>query len=260
MVFVLLLRISSKSNFYVKSKYSCDSLTFLNQFPFFHIISSNRNPIFHPKRNAMKTKTAAVLLLLLSYFTSFSQSSAPSPAIMADKMNVLYLGLDNPVTIGTAGTWDKVEVSINNGSITGTGAHRIIRPANVGSCEVIVSVDKKIWTFNYRVKRMPDPVVMFDGQEGSMPLETFRKIKSLKLDYSHCDFDVEELLQIKEAIISFVLPDCSFQVQLHSKDLSPLANIYDMLVPGTIVTIRNVTCTDQKKQFNIEDSQSIVLY
>ncbi len=200
------------------------------------------------------------MLLLLSYFTSHSQSLDPTPAIMADKMNVLYLGLDNPVTIGTYTNSDKVEVTINNGTITGTGAHRIIRPANIGSCEVRVSVNKKIWTFNYRVKRMPDPLVIFDDHTGSMPLERFRKIKSLKLDYYNCDFDVEELHQIKEATISFVLPDCTFEVRLFKNDLSPLVNIYDLLVPGTIVTIRNVTYTGQKTDYKIESSQSIVLY
>ncbi len=45
-------------------------------------------------------------------------------AVMLDKMNVFYIGVDNPVTIGSPTGWDKTNVSMSGGTISGTGSKR----------------------------------------------------------------------------------------------------------------------------------------
>ena len=39
-------------------------------------------------------------------------------AVMLDKMNVFYIGVDNPVTINSGTGWDKTHVSMSGGSLT----------------------------------------------------------------------------------------------------------------------------------------------
>ncbi|MEI2748529.1 MAG: gliding motility protein GldM [Ferruginibacter sp.] len=46
-------------------------------------------------------------------------------AVMLDKMNVFYIGVDNPVTIGSPTGWDKTTVSMSGGTISGNGSARI---------------------------------------------------------------------------------------------------------------------------------------
>lgn len=89
-------------------------------------------------------------------------------SIALDKMNVLYIGVDNPVTIAASGGGDdKVQASINNGSLTkvGTGKY-IARVNNVNDNTIIsVSVDGKVaGTAQFRVRTIPQAQAYVGGQ------------------------------------------------------------------------------------------------
>jgi hypothetical protein len=45
-------------------------------------------------------------------------------AVMLDKMNVFYIGVDNPVTISTSTGWDKATATMTGGSMSGSGSSR----------------------------------------------------------------------------------------------------------------------------------------
>ena len=79
---------------------------------------------------------------------------------VADQPNVFYIGVDNPVTIGSPTGWDKTTVSISNGSITGSASNRVVRPSATPGQKSIITViaDKKPSTFEFRIKKIPDPV------------------------------------------------------------------------------------------------------
>ncbi|MGC4103363.1 N-acetylmuramoyl-L-alanine amidase [Ferruginibacter sp.] len=85
-----------------------------------------------------------------------------APAVISvDKMNVLYIGVDNPVSIAAPGIAPQdVQLSISQGSITGGNGKYIARVVSTG--EAIISLSKKgsdkvIQTFSFRVNRLPDP-------------------------------------------------------------------------------------------------------
>ncbi|MDR0725442.1 MAG: gliding motility protein GldM [Prevotellaceae bacterium] len=89
----------------------------------------------------------------------------PSLAISPTKMNVFYLGVDNPVDVSVSGVPQKdIDINISNGTITATGQAGvyIVKPASIGKCNISVSAmvnDEKrnMGTKEYRVKRVPDP-------------------------------------------------------------------------------------------------------
>lgn len=92
-------------------------------------------------------------------------------SIALDKMNVLYVGVDNPVTIAASGGGDdKVQVSIagGGGSITKVGAGKYI--ARVGTvtedCRITVSVDGKVvGASQFRVRTIPKAQAYVGGNE-----------------------------------------------------------------------------------------------
>ncbi|MDR3245262.1 MAG: gliding motility protein GldM [Prevotellaceae bacterium] len=89
----------------------------------------------------------------------------PSLAISPTKMNVFYLGVDNPVDISVSGVAQKdVHVSITNGTMTqvGNSGSYIVKPSAVGKSNISATAlvngeQKTIGTREYRVKRVPDP-------------------------------------------------------------------------------------------------------
>ncbi|HNP98190.1 MAG TPA: GldM family protein, partial [Bacteroidia bacterium] len=111
----------------------------------------------------------------------FSQSyvaQKPNSVVSADKMNVLYIGVDNPMSISVPGVSnDKVKVSIEGGggalkpnSALG-GGHYTATVSSVGKANIKVSAEiggkvMPMGTFEYRVKRVPDPVATISNSKG----------------------------------------------------------------------------------------------
>lgn len=89
-------------------------------------------------------------------------------SIFLEKMNVMYVGVDNPVTIsaGSAGR-EKMKASFTNGSMTNVGGDRyIVRPSSVGPAKIMVTVDGKSTPFEIRCKNLPDPTAMVGTKKG----------------------------------------------------------------------------------------------
>jgi gliding motility-associated protein GldM len=85
-------------------------------------------------------------------------------SIALDKMNVLYMGVDNPVSIAASGGGDdKVQASISGGggSLTKVGPGKYIARVNspTDDCRITVTVDGKVAGASmFRVRTIPDPV------------------------------------------------------------------------------------------------------
>jgi gliding motility-associated protein GldM len=92
-------------------------------------------------------------------------------SIALDKMNVLYIGVDNPVTIAASGGGDdKIQVSISGGggSLTKVGNGKYIARVNSVSddCRISVSVDGKLaGASQFRVRTIPKAQAYVGGQE-----------------------------------------------------------------------------------------------
>jgi len=88
-------------------------------------------------------------------------------AVMLDKMNVFYIGLDNPVTISSGTGADRTKVSADGGGIqineTAPGKYNV-RVTTVGQSAITIIADKKTTTYNFRVKRVPDPIATIGGK------------------------------------------------------------------------------------------------
>lgn len=88
----------------------------------------------------------------------------PTATVSATMMNVLYAGIDNPVSISVPGVPPTgVNATMTNGSLVRQGDHWVARPATVGQ-DAVISVQANIDGVNqtvsgtaFRVRALPDP-------------------------------------------------------------------------------------------------------
>jgi gliding motility-associated protein GldM len=97
----------------------------------------------------------------------------PSAVVSPDKMNVLYIGVPNPLSVSAPGIAKKdLHVSMTGGNVSPSGNGYVATVSTPGTATVNVSgeVSKgKIMTLGstlFRVKRIPDPKAQFAGKSG----------------------------------------------------------------------------------------------
>ncbi len=101
-----------------------------------------------------------------SYFVA-----QPSATVSADKMNVFYIGVENPVTISVPGVPnDQVRASISNGSLSPTGnGHYVVKVTGGSEANITVTAQtssgsKGMGQTKFRVKPLPTPIPKLAGK------------------------------------------------------------------------------------------------
>jgi hypothetical protein len=94
-----------------------------------------------------------------------------SVAISADKMNVFYIGVDNPISVSAAGiSSNELKVNINGGggalTKTGTNTWNIRVATQTNDCDITVSGGGLNASKKFRVKRIPDPIAKLGNKTG----------------------------------------------------------------------------------------------
>lgn len=107
-------------------------------------------------------------------FSGTYMVAAPAVAVAAEKMNVIYIGVDNPVSVSAAGVSPTdllVNVSGCGATKTGgAGGKFIFRATTPGTMQVSVSAKTKDGTkpqgkpTPFRVKKIPDPTPKLGGR------------------------------------------------------------------------------------------------
>lgn len=90
----------------------------------------------------------------------------PMATISPTMMNVLYAGIDNPISISVPGVpMTAVQATMTNGTLTRNGDLWVARAAKVGS-EAVISVTAQlegrsmnVGSMTFRVRKLPDPTV-----------------------------------------------------------------------------------------------------
>ena len=182
-------------------------------------------------------------------------------AVMPDKMNVFYIGVDNPVTIGSPTGWDRTTVNITNGTITGAGSNRVIRPAATPGQKAVITVvaDKKPTTFEFRIKRIPDPVFKIGSGKIRMPSVEFKSQQFCRAELENFDFDLR--FSIVSATVYFSGANFSNVVTatIAGNNLSSLSSYISRCGPGSVISFDNVKVQGPDGVRAIE-GKSIALY
>jgi len=165
------------------------------------------------QKNLLLTLALGSAVIILLFGVSCSETQKESNSVVAVelvKMNVLYLGVQNPVKIAASGYKpSELTVTIDNGTITGTDGEYNISPKEVGKALLTVSFkEKEIQKTEFRVKLVPDPVaaVKVNTEKGTEYISSgyiskkdLLSSEGLSVELRNFDFD------LKFEVVSFVL-------------------------------------------------------
>src|SRR5690606_37567393 len=112
--------------------------------------------------------------------------------VSADAVKVLYVGLDNPISIGGgSGTnASNLKVSISQGTITGSNGRYIARVTTPGTATITVNDGKKTTSFDFRVKTVPTPTAMVGNSRGGrMRVNDFKAQSGVRAELENFVFE-----------------------------------------------------------------------
>ena len=98
----------------------------------------------------------------------------PMATISPTMMNVLYAGIDNPISISAPGVpMSAITATMTNGTLTRSGDHWVARSGSVGS-EAVISVSstldgrtQQLGSMTFRVRKLPDPLPFIAYKDAS---------------------------------------------------------------------------------------------
>lgn len=177
------------------------------------------------------------------------QVARPSAVVSPDKMNVLYIGVNNPISVSAPGTpTDKVRVSMSGGSISGAGGGKYnVRVSSPGTAHISVSAEVapgKVQTLSsteFRVKRIPDPIAKFAGKTGgSMATVALKAQNALFAKLDNFDFDATFKVTKFTMIIAKPRADAIVLSTSGGQLSSSMSSALNGIVPGTRVIFDNI--------------------
>lgn len=178
------------------------------------------------------------------------QVARPSAVVSPEKMNVLYIGIPNPLAISAPGIpLNKLHLSISQGSVSAASeGHYMANVHTLGTATVTVSGETApgksatLGSTLFRVKRIPDPKFSFAGRSGGSTSAAniraqdyvFAKLDNFEFD---AKFNVTRftLMVIKPRQEAIIIPGSgnTLSAQMHQ--------VLGTAIPGTTVVFKDIT-------------------
>ncbi len=165
-------------------------------------------------------------------------------SVSADDVKVLYIGLDNHLSIGGGTVGDeRISVSMENGTLSKTGAGKYIaRPGRAGTATVNVTIDGKTTPFTFRVKTVPDPVAKVGNNKGGrMRVNEFKAQFGVRADLENFVFE-----NVRFNVVGFTIvlngagfPQLVYQ-DVNGDSFDGIRNLIEKCKVGTTVMIDNI--------------------
>ena len=187
----------------------------------------------------------------------------PSGATVSlDKENVFYIGLENPVTIGSPTGMDRTHVSGSNCSVTlGNGPHATVKVTTPGDCSITVSPQgSSPITLPFRIKRIPEPEFKVGSGKIRMPSVEFKSQQFCRADMGP-DFIYDVHYTVVSATVYFSGAGFTNVVttSINGNSLASIQSYIQRCIPGSVVSFDNVKVTGPDGT-RIIDGKSIALY
>ena len=180
------------------------------------------------------------------------QVAKPSAVVSPDKMLVLYIGVDNPVSVSAPGIpKEKIKPTINNGgTLSGSNGHYIANGTTPGTATVTVSgtigdgANAKtvvLGSTEFRVKRIPDPKPQFGGKSsGNSSAANLRAQEAVFAKLEGFEFDAK--FNITRFTLSVVKPRQDLvKYDANGSELTAdMKKLMSGIPPGTLVMFSNI--------------------
>lgn len=173
----------------------------------------------------------------------------PACAIAVNKLNVFYIGVDNSATIVVRGVpKEQVDVRGIGLSITknpGDNDEYTVRATTPGSASIMVSGgDMKPQEFQYRIKRIPDPVPRLGGSRraGTIGNGEFKAQGGISAVLENFDFDARCDVTNYEVTYLAKNQDPVTVVNNGARFNGPANDLVSRAVPGDVYFFDNIGC------------------
>ncbi|MCQ2959800.1 MAG: hypothetical protein MJ198_06395 [Bacteroidales bacterium] len=188
----------------------------------------------------------------LSYTISGEyQVAKPSLVVSPTKMNVFYIGPENPVEISVPGVpADKISASLTpstHGSISKTsGGSYIVKVSRPGKCSIAVVADingkkQNMGSVEFRIKTVPDPVAQVLGMNGG-DIEKSRLQAAQTVDAKMKDFDFDLSFKVTSFTVSAQVGAYFLSETVKSNRINPQVkqNIFSKVSKGSKVYFEDI--------------------
>ena len=184
-----------------------------------------------------------LLLTILIIATAHGQRVA----VAADKMNVLYVGIDNPITIAAENSSDKsLIVKTTNGKLIGENGQYIFRSETVGAAEISVykKVNNKLMKLGsafFRIKTIPLPIFKIGSGRHSVAKVELANQQFVRADLEGFDFDAK--FPIDSFTVCIVPSDtCKYATikNIGNKINDEIRNEFQQLKENDVVVFKNI--------------------
>ena len=174
----------------------------------------------------------------------YTVGSPTGASVSADAVKVLYIGLDNPLSVSGGNVGDeRVKVSIDNGEIVKQGNGKYVsRPRSTGKATVTLNIDGKPQGFEFRVKNVPDPVAKVGNNKGGqMGVNEFKAQMGVRADLENFVF---EGVRFDVTGYTLVLTGAGFPTlqyrQVKGASFDGVRDLIEKAKPGTTVSIDEI--------------------
>lgn len=144
----------------------------------------------------LKLQKMKKLMVLIPFFSFYFIASSQNIAVSAEKNNVLYIGVDNPISVVAENYPSRqLMVKAEKGTLFGSNGrifiYRGIEPGNESIIIYNKENSKEVGRSNFRVKYIPDPVAKV-GLSGGGNIQgvILKNQQFLRAQLDNFDFDV----------------------------------------------------------------------
>ncbi len=163
-------------------------------------------------------------------------------AIMLDKMNAFYIGLENPITIGSPKGWDKTNVSPSGCTLSGSNAKRTVTVTTPGTASITVSAEgSPPTTYQFRVLRVPDPVFKIGDGKPRQPTVSLKNQQFVRAELENFVYDTKFSI-VKATVYFSGAGFASTQIgTINGNGLGGISALLQRCQPGSSITFDAVT-------------------
>ena len=175
----------------------------------------------------------------------YTVGSPTGASVSADAVKVLYIGLENPVSVSGGNVGDeKVAFSMDNGTYTkDRPGHYIVRPGKPGTANITLNIEGKPQQFPFRVKTVPDPVGMVGASKGGiMNVNDFKAQAGVRAELENFVFE-----GVKFTVTSFTMtltgpgmPEGFAYRQVTGNTFNSVRDLIEKCRPKTAVIIDDI--------------------
>jgi len=168
----------------------------------------------------------------------------PSAVVSPDKMNVLYIGVPNPVTVSAPGVpTSNLKLSMQGGSFSGSNGHYSVKVSTIGTAKITITGDKGmvLGTSEFRVKRIPDPKPQFAGKSGGTT--SAANIRAQDRVFAKLDnFDFDAKFSVTRFTLLIVKPRQDAIILSGSGDqlTGAMRSAMSSVSPGTTIVFKDI--------------------